>query len=104
MCAFIFLTRWARRHGFALPMSTILCVFPWPICRLMIFARYLKRSRPSRTVRLCSRVSLADLFRSVDSPPGPELHSHVPSQSSDEDVDQAALPTIDLGGPRHLGS
>src|SRR3989442_4660672 len=44
------------------------------------------------------------LFRSLAAlPPRPELHSHVPGQSSAEDVEQATLPTIDLGGPRHLG-
>src|SRR3989442_6138662 len=44
------------------------------------------------------------LFRSLAAlPPRPELHSHVPGQSSAEDVEQPTLPTIDLGGPRHIG-
>src|SRR3989442_3800971 len=44
------------------------------------------------------------LFRSLAAlPPRPELHSHVPGQSSAENVEQPTLPTIDLGGPRHLG-
>src|SRR3989442_7556944 len=44
------------------------------------------------------------LFRSLAAlPPRPELHSHVPGQSSAEDVEQPTLPRIALGGPRHLG-